>query len=54
MTKFEWPCDRRDAHHPHEIHNEFMEECVVYQCPGVGAHPLTQIGGAHTEEEISG
>jgi hypothetical protein len=27
-----WPCERRDAHHAHG------------DCPGVGAHPATQIG----------
>jgi len=37
---FEWPCDRRDAHHPHD------------DCPGVGAHPYTQIGGGYSEEEV--
>lgn len=57
---WEWPCDRRDAHHPHIIegvHDDFCEangcrcgKCPcscsqVYNCPGVKAHPQTQIGG---------
>jgi hypothetical protein len=29
---FDWPCDRREAHGPHG------------DCPGVNAHPFTQIG----------
>ena len=31
-TDFEWPCSRRDAHHPHQ------------DCPGVQAHPATMSG----------
>lgn len=34
MARFEWPCDRREAHGPHD------------GCPGVKAHPNTMIGGA--------
>jgi hypothetical protein len=39
--RFEWPCDRRDAHHPHPEDG----------CPGVGAHPATQIGGGWSREQ---
>lgn len=39
---FEWPCGKRKAHGPHII-----EEDTPYEkkCPGVKAHPATQIGG---------
>jgi hypothetical protein len=51
--KFEWPCDRRDAHHPHIIKVQVDDKSYqVHDCPGVGAHPLTQIGGGYKEEEI--
>jgi hypothetical protein len=63
-VEFEWPCDRRVAHHPHQI--EWIESehgcdgteegcaqtCpvpvqMIFDCPGVGAHPTTMIGGQY-------
>ncbi len=35
VENFDWPCDRRDAHHPHQ------------DCEGVGAHPATMAGGSY-------
>jgi hypothetical protein len=58
MTKFKWPCNRRDAHEAHdrecdsgcqpEWHKDW---CAIYDhCPGVKAHPATQIGGNYISE----
>lgn len=35
-----WPCDRRDAHGPHE-------PLAWVECEGVPAHPATMAGGNH-------
>jgi hypothetical protein len=56
MTKFEWPCHRREAHGPHDDLNTLgmSDEAVAAAmsrppdeptCPGVKAHPKTMIGG---------
>lgn len=45
MADHDWPCDRRDAHHPHEIDTyEEQQRTGLLLCPGVGAHPATMIG----------
>lgn len=59
---FEWPCERREAHHAHpkrtacsRCHGRFFsshpapcdQDVVLESCPGVRAHPLTQIGGGY-------
>lgn len=49
IKMFEWPCGRRDAHHPHTV---LEDDGTVYECPGVAAHPLTQIGGNYNEEQV--
>lgn len=56
--KFEWPCDKRKAHAPHQLgHEEDCEEedevmpfcsCKTW-CLGVKVHPATQIGGNYKE-----
>ena len=59
VDEFEWPCDRRDAHHPHRVDHGGGDgvtqtyEPTVFDCPGVGAHPLTQIGGAYAPSKTS-
>lgn len=40
---FEWPCDRRDAHGPHNTKNP---PSAAHICLGVKAHPATMIGRA--------
>lgn len=61
---FEWPCPKRHAHGPHrdepEVHdfdcdwepedNEGPCGCGL-DCPGVKAHPLTQIGKGELPEK---
>ena len=55
MSKFEWPCDKRTAHGPHEVRNtialtddqlvDAIDLGVTHPaCPGVKAHPSTMIG----------
>lgn len=64
-TEFEWPCDREDAHgsHPYN-HADDGSQCYPLtcggsrhdpcfndqECPGVKAHPLTQIGKGELPE----
>jgi hypothetical protein len=59
--EFVWPCGRRRAHGPHRAdeldeqekgvnHNgdgviQEYHPAIAYDCPGVKAHPATQIGG---------
>lgn len=60
---FEWPCERRDAHHAHPLpcdkncrpnsepdEDDFhYPDCAALMgCSGVPAHPATQIGGGYT------
>lgn len=40
VEDFPWPCDRRDAHHDHEV--DWGDR--VQDCPGVQAHPATMSG----------
>jgi hypothetical protein len=48
VEEFDWPCDRREAHHPHEVIDQTgPQDWDRWECPGVGAHPLTMIGGAY-------
>lgn len=42
--RFKWPCFKRRAHEPHHVDVQ-----VPYDCPGVKAHPATQIGGSYDE-----
>jgi hypothetical protein len=46
LPGFDWPCDKREAHGPHPIE----PANVRGNCPGVKAHPATQIGGNHISE----
>lgn len=62
---FKWPCDRREAHGPHERRCTGFDDGkpgkpkvyptgdgMTYEkdCPGVSAHPATMIGGKHEYE----
>lgn len=54
---FEWPCDKRRAHGPHDpvpcaIHspNPALRCRDCFMCPGVKAHPATMIGGSDAQE----
>lgn len=51
IEKFDWPCDKRIAHGPHQIDDfDFLEMAPLTdglsqsQCPGVLAHPAVMIG----------
>lgn len=49
---FKWPCPKRKAHGPHplcEHEPNDPEACESAMCPGVKAHPATQIGGSYDE-----
>lgn len=57
--EFPWPCDRRDAHAPHEDLNAAEMTVAAIRaamarpadepaCPGVEAHPSTMAGGSWT------
>ena len=58
LEDFDWPCDKREAHGPHTRlvpYGTKMPEGTLdvllgfneVDCPGVRAHPLTQIGGSY-------
>lgn len=50
--RFDWPCDRRDAHGPHTVREQMLtgpNEFEERECPGVKAHPTTMIGGGYDE-----
>lgn len=57
--RFDWPCDRRDAHGRHNVGNneaitEEQRSALIWSgdwphCPGVKAHPTTMIGGGYDE-----
>lgn len=54
LSGFRWPCARRTAHGPHatpcdQCDEEGHGQCPN-ECPGVAAHPLTMIGGHHTDD----
>jgi hypothetical protein len=42
LEDFVWPCDKRTAHGPHTLTTVLTNPPP--ECPGVAAHPLTQIG----------
>ena len=50
MNDYNWPCDLRIAHGPHDIRNERLSDVLApgdlpfRKCPGVQAHPNTMIG----------
>lgn len=46
LSEFEWPCDKRRAHGPHEVvERTGPQDWELSECPGVLAHPATMIGG---------
>lgn len=54
LSGFRWPCERRYAHGPHptpcdQCAEEGHGQCPN-ACPGVGAHPLTMIGGHYRDD----
>jgi hypothetical protein len=50
VLDFDWPCDLRVAHGPHEVEIEGImlptvpPKPMMRECPGVKAHPNTMIG----------
>ena len=54
LSGFRWPCERRVAHGPHPVPCDQCAEEGHGQCPntcpGVGAHPLTMIGGKYRDD----
>jgi len=50
-TEFEWPCPRHEAHGAHSIDTDMSDP--EQTCPGVKAHPLTQIGKGDLKETPS-
>lgn len=54
-TEWEWPCDKHRAHGAHEnpIVNGEMVISGNTICPGVKAHPLTQIGKGELKPKLS-
>lgn len=53
MNEFEWPCDKRIAHGPHDrtpLDGYYVGGNGITtekRCPGVKAHPDTMIGRQH-------